>query len=144
MCISWTINGLISLMHGVTMKITFHDVITVCLLYFNSERSDARTVRIMFSTPHESLPLSFNIARCHSGVEMSTESDRSAVFDGVSGGGCRLFCLTLTQPPSLPCSLFSLCLRGYDGVMVGEYMPTFRRTVVSSNSGGSCPKILSN
>jgi hypothetical protein len=88
-------------------------------------------------------PTIFNIAHCHSGVEISTESDRSAVFDGVSGGGCRIFCLTVTQPPSLPCSLFSLCLRGYDGMLVGEYLPSFRRTVVSSNSGGSCPKILS-
>ena len=41
--------------------------------------------------------------RRHSGVEMSTESDRSAVFDGAFGGDCRFFfCLAITKPPSLP------------------------------------------
>jgi hypothetical protein len=66
----------------------------------------------------------FNIARCHSGVEMSTESDTAAVFDGVSGGGYFLFCLTVTKPLSLPGSFSHYA---FADMTVGWWRNTCRR-----------------
>ena len=110
-----------------TTQNSFHDTITAGRLCFKSESSNARAVTVTISTSHESVPLSFNTVGRHSGVEMSTESDRSAVFDGVSGGDCLFFflsCLTFTKPPSLPGSFSRYT---FADMTVGWLVSTCRR-----------------